>query len=54
MGPYELAELFLEDLDLKSFEIGQLEPALLFLDALADAGGVKSFDQLEVCDFLSY
>ena len=53
VGADELAELLLENLDLEAFEIGQLNSALLLLDAFSDAGGIESLDQLEVSDLLS-
>ena len=54
MGADQLAELFLQNLDLKSFEVGQLDSALLLLDPLAQSDGVEPLGQLEVGDLLSY
>lgn len=50
----ELAEFFLEDLDLETFEVSQIGPPLLLLNALSDSSAIESLSQFELRDLFPY
>ena len=54
VGADGLAELLLQDLDLESLEICQLESLFLLLNSLAETGGVEPLSQLEIGHLLPF